>query len=252
MTFSFFHIYGLLIGIGIVVAMEITERIWQRQKIGVAFYPVVISALVGGIIGARVYHVWTDWHLYQGAGLVDILAVWNGGLGLIGAILGGTLGVGLYLKFHQQTEWWWQILDTTLIGVPFAQAIGRWGNFFNHELYGLPTKLPWGIAVPAELTGLPVGTRFHPLFAYESLILIGLGLFLWYSYQRRLYQIGSGWFVGVYLVVYSTTRFFLEFLRIETARWDGLAGILSVAQWWMILGIMAGIWLIVRLQWQRR
>src|SRR3989344_4355529 len=200
-----FHLYGLLIGIGIVVAVEIIQRIWEKEQIKVSFYPVLATTLISGIIGARIYHLITDGQLYAQASVWEMVAVWNGGIGVIGALIGGILGLTIYLLVNKKIKYSWAILDAVVLGIPFAQAIGRWGNFFNQELYGLPTTLPWGIQIQP-------GIRFHPLFLYESLLMAGFGLIMWVIYRKRVKQVGQGWYFGYYLIWYSLVRFGLEFL----------------------------------------
>ena len=170
--------------------------------------------VIPGVIGARLYHV-IDWWWYYRDHLSLIPAVWTGGLGIFGGIFGGILGLWLWCRRHQQklVEW----LDFVAVGLPLGQAIGRWGNYFNQELYGLKTDLPWGIYIQAA------GARFHPLFAYESLwdlvvfAVVSLRLPRFHSGQVRSGPAGrSGDVFALYLGLYSLGRFGLEWLRLES------------------------------------
>jgi prolipoprotein diacylglyceryl transferase len=179
---------------------------------------------VSALLGARIYHLVTDWQLYQGASFFDLIAVWKGGLGFLGAIFGGLLGLILWLKFnHHKLGLFFRYMDLLVFGLPIAQIIGRFGNFFNQELYGLPTDLPWGIMVH--------GASYHPLFIYEGIANLLLFVFLITLGQRKAFVLGKGQYAFLYLFCYAFIRFWLEYLRLETAHFDGAMGIFSIAQW---------------------
>ena len=135
----------------------------------------LIVIFILGVVGARLYHVLTPspstgitpaWYF---AHPLEILAIWNGGLGIYGALVGGALGLWLYTRRHRLDFWAW--LDIAAPAIPLGQAIGRWGNFVNQELYGAPTTLPWAIYIPPEkrLPGYAAFAYYHPTFLYESL-----------------------------------------------------------------------------------
>ena len=181
----------------------------------------LIMALIPGIIGARLYHVFSTpagdsvgWSYYRQNPLA-ILKIWEGGLGIYGAIIGGALGVLVYcwLRKFSPLEW----LDVAAPGLALAQVIGRWGNFVHQELYGPPTDLPWGITIPLgnrpEYSSLPPETRFHPVFLYESLwSLLGFALLMVVG-RRFKDRLRQGDIFLLYLVWYPLGRFFVEFLR---------------------------------------
>jgi phosphatidylglycerol:prolipoprotein diacylglycerol transferase len=177
---------------------------------GVCFWTVLF-----GILGARFYHVIDFWTYYK-TNLLEIFKIWNGGLGIWGGIFGGTLGAYVYLKIRNQKIISW--LDNISISIPLGQAIGRWGNFFNKEILGLPTKLPWGMFVepkdrPSNFSTFPT---FHPLFLYESILcflLFTIMISLYKKYKEK--YLGKGFFVASYLFGYSLIRFSLDFLRLE-------------------------------------
>jgi len=214
----FFHLYGLLIGLAIVAALGLIEYQARRHRVDAA---VIWSAgwwvLLSGVVGARFYHVATDFQFYQ-ADWLGIVRLWQGGLGIIGGVAGGMLGLILWAKVRQQS--WGFIktwLDLSVFGLPLAQAIGRLGNYFNQELYGLPTTLPWGIEIskqfrPVEYAHL---TNFHPLFAYEALLMILFGLVIWLIDLKQQLNIGTGRLFLIYVGYYAMIRFGLEFLRIN-------------------------------------
>jgi phosphatidylglycerol:prolipoprotein diacylglycerol transferase len=143
------------------------------------------------------------------------VAVWHGGLGIFGGILGG--GVGLWI-YTRKKDIFLKMLDLVAFGLPIGQAIGRWGNFFNQELYGKPTSLPWGIYIRPENRLLSVieYERFQPLFLYESLWCLGVFGALHWLVKDKVVKLGKGGVFIFYLGLYGLGRFFLEFLRIES------------------------------------
>jgi phosphatidylglycerol---prolipoprotein diacylglyceryl transferase len=176
------------------------------------------------------YHLITDWSLYADASVLERMAVWNGGLGYFGALIGGIVGLILFTRHsgkgvmnHAPTKQFFLILDLLAFGAPLAQAIGRFGNYFNQELYGLPTTLPWGLLIKGE--------RYHPLFAYEAIGTLSIFVFLNVLGWKKKFWIGKGQYAFVYIALYTMLRFWLEFLRLDTARTSGGLGILSIAQW---------------------
>ncbi len=233
-----FHVYGLLIGIAVLLALEIAKYFANgtsyKLDIEGAFYWMIIPA----VIGARVYHVITDWHLYSNASLISIFAVWQGGLGIFGAIAGGIVGLFAYICLHQKKEerisfasYFFSLADFFIIGIPLGQAVGRFGNYFNKELYGLETSLPWGVFID--------GKKYHPLFLYESILSFLLFLFLAFLMRTKKLRVGKGQYFALFLVGYGSIRFWLEFLRLETARGSGFWELFSIAQW-VSLFLMVG------------
>ncbi|HUI89755.1 MAG TPA: prolipoprotein diacylglyceryl transferase [Anaerolineales bacterium] len=225
------HYYGILLMLGAVAgawlaSLELKRRGHDPEMV----WDLLIYLIVGGVIGARLWHVLTP---TPASGLttyyylthpLDVIEIWKGGLGIPGTIIGGLIALYLYVrkyKFVSFLEW----TDIAAPGLALGQAIGRWGNFFNQELYGSPTTLPWGIKITdaaarvapyTDLTKYPLDvTRFHPLFLYESILnLVNMFLLLWITrrYSNRLKQ---GDVFLVYLIFYPTVRFFLEFLRVD-------------------------------------
>jgi prolipoprotein diacylglyceryl transferase len=223
--------YALCIIIGILVACWITER--RMRNRGATPYlvlDVAIWAVPAGIIGARIYSLITSPGLYFGKGLSawEPLEIWHGGLGIWGAVAGGALGAwiacrnrGIPLTF---------VLDAAAPALPVAQAIGRWGNWFNNELYGRQTSLPWGLEIhqmdPSNpghalvMEGQPVllGT-YQPTFLYESVWDIGVAVLVWLL--DRKYRFGKGRAFALYVMAYTVGRFWVELLRSDDANHFG-------------------------------
>ncbi len=210
------HTYGLLIGLGIYLGVWEIERIVSRRNLSFRKEDVwdgLLYAVVSGVMGARIYHVVDLWEYYQSRPWQS-LAIWNGGLGIYGAIIGGVLGLALYAK--RKGFVLWEMLDLAAIAMPLGQAIGRWGNYFNQELYGKPTTLPWGIKISGEhlLSGFSVNQRFHPIFLYESIMMLITFVILRYRVLPRV-RIGRGYLICLYMIAYGLARMGLETLRIN-------------------------------------
>jgi len=204
---------------------------------------VTFWAVPFGIVGARLYHVLTHFQDYFGPGLdwTSAFRIWEGGLAIIGAISGGAIGA--WLACRRRGISFPVVVDALAPGLLVAQAIGRWGNWFNQELFGRPTTLPWGLQIdqrhlpinPATGYQYPVGTLFHPTFLYESLWNLAMaGLLIWID---RRYRLGHGRVLLLYIYLYSLGRTWVEFLRTDTAN---VIGPFRVNSWAvMILGIVA-------------
>lgn len=211
--------YALCIIIGIFLAIAVGTRRWERgghRRDDVA--DVAMWAVPFGIIGGRIYHVLTDWQLYFGAGgkgWLGALRIWEGGLGIWGAISLGFVGawIGcrrLGLRFPAFT-------DALAPGIVLAQAVGRLGNYFNQELFGRPTDLPWGLEIDARHRPAGFGgyATFHPTFLYELLGCLAIaGLLVW---AERRYRLVNGQVFALYVLLYCVLRFFVEGLRIDSA-----------------------------------
>lgn len=217
-----FHLYGLLVGVGIAVGYVLAERKAKPYfSDNDRFSKVLLGVLFGGVVGARLYHVITDWPLYQNH-FWQAFQLWNGGLSIIGAIAGGAAGGGLALRLLSKNLKSFRhevavSADIAALCIPFAQAIGRLGNYFNQELYGLPTTLPWAIPISPKYraSGYEQYDTFHPLFAYEAIGLVTFALFLWWLEKTKKWSVGSGTFALAYLAFYGIYRGVLEFLRIQ-------------------------------------
>jgi prolipoprotein diacylglyceryl transferase len=209
--------YALCIIAGIVVAMVIANRRWRaRGGTAESLETVLVAAIPCGIVGARIYHVLTDYELYFGPGRnpVDALKIWNGGLGIWGAVAGGAAGA--YVVARRRGIRFPALLDTLAPAVLVAQAIGRLGNWFNQELFGRPTTLPWALEIDAQHrpAGYATYATFHPTFLYELLWNLAVALVL--VLLDRRYRLGHGKVFALYVALYSAGRFWIEALRIDT------------------------------------
>jgi phosphatidylglycerol---prolipoprotein diacylglyceryl transferase len=224
-NFLYIRYYGMILMAGALAAAVLAER--QARKAGLdpeRVWDCLIWVLLAGIVGARIWHILTPPQSMVEAGIttsyylthpIDMLTVWRGGLGIPGAIIGGVLALFLYTRKHKLSFGAW--VDVAAPAVALGQAIGRWGNFVNQELYGMPSNLPWAITIRPEnrLPGFESVARYHPLFLYESLwnfINLGILLFLSAKYRERLL---NGDLFFIYIIFYSVGRFFLEFLRLD-------------------------------------
>ncbi|MBA2445478.1 MAG: prolipoprotein diacylglyceryl transferase [Nocardioidaceae bacterium] len=212
--------YALCIIAGVIVAVWLGDRRWvQRGGQPGTVADIAVWAVPFGLVGGRLYHVLTDPQLYFGEGRdpVTALYVWRGGLGIWGAIALGT--VGAYIGARRHHLKFGAFADAVAPGVALAQAIGRWGNWFNQELYGRPTTLPWGLEIDAEhRAGLPRDLQdnktFHPTFLYESLWCIGVAaLVIW---ADRRFRLGYGRAFALYVMAYTAGRVWIEQLRVDT------------------------------------
>jgi len=212
------HAYAICILIGIFLATAVTSRRLTKRggEPGVVL-DIILWAVPLGIVGARIFHVLThpNDYFYDGANLWDVFAVWKGGIAIFGALLGGA--VGAYIGTRRAGIRFWSFADALAPGMLLAQAMGRLGNWFNHELFGLPTTLPWGLEIEtsnaAYPVGLPVGTLFHPTFLYEIVWnLIGVAVIL---ILERKFRLRWGAAFGVYLIWYGVGRSVFESIRVD-------------------------------------
>jgi len=240
------NLYGITISLSIFLCILITQKLVVKYKKNEEiFWGLSFWTIFCGILGARLYHV-LDYFDYYRYHQLDIFKIWNGGMGIWGGILGGVLGAIVYLKIKKEKILPW--LDIISVVTPLGQSIGRWGNFFNKEIFGLPTALPWGIYVEPEKR--PVEflnySKFHPLFVYESILNFILFLFLLILYKKTNEKTPSGTFLCIYLISYSTIRFFLEFLRTNPWKIEIASLFLNVSQCISILVIIISIIFIFR------
>jgi prolipoprotein diacylglyceryl transferase len=251
------HYYALFILAGIIIATIITAgRMKVRGMEAGAAIDIAIWAVPFGIIGGRLFHVFTHANDYFGEGKdwLSMFKLWEGGLAIYGALIFGILGayigsqvdikIGKRVIIPSAGIRFLSFADALVPGLLAAQALGRWGNYFNIELFGEPTDLPWGLEVPAYksdwIVGLPPGTLFHPTFLYESLwSLLGVAVLL--LLEQRL-NLRWGRMFGLYLIWYSTGRFFIEGMRLDPS--DVILG-LRTNQWSAILGFLVGLGIIV-------
>ncbi len=256
------HWYGVLIVTGIILGANVAAYLAKKAgKDPEAIWDMLMIVVILAIIGARLYHVFSQpsdgllgWNYYKERP-VEALYIWNGGLGVYGAIVGGALGVILFTWRRKLRPLQW--LDFAAPGMAIGQSIGRWGNFVNIELYGPPTTLPWGLRVPLmnriapynDLFNYPETTLFHPTFLYESLAALALCLLLMWVAVRYGQKLLEGDLLVGYLMGYAVIRFFTEMLRPDA--W--MVGSIAAAQLFAIILFIAGVaYLLVRHLWLPR
>lgn len=235
------HAYALCILAGIVAAMVLTGyRLKQRGADGGLVIDITMWAVPFGIIGGRIFHVLTHPGDYFGPDkdLMKVLYIWEGGLAIFGALMLGAVGVWIGCRISGLR--FWTFADALAPGLLLAQAFGRFGNWFNHELYGLPTDLPWGLEIestnPAYPIGLPEGTLFHPTFLYEIIWnLLGVAVLL--LIERR-WRLQWGRLLGCYLIWYGLGRSFFESIRIDPS--EIFFGIRTNV-WAALLAVLVGV-----------
>lgn len=236
------RLYGVMIALGVIAAVWLFGRQLEEHVLGTRedASAIAVWGVVAGVIGARAYHVITDWSRFSDD-LWAIPQIWKGGLGIPGGLLAGIV-VGAW-KAKEQHIRPAVAVTFAMPAIALAQAIGRWGNWFNQELFGRPSSLPWALEIDERHLpdGYPAGTTFHPTFLYESLWNLGLcAVLLWC--QRR-FHLAAGRLLGIYLIGYGSGRFWIEGLRIDRAH--AAAG-LRLNQWVALAAIAAGmIYLVV-------
>jgi prolipoprotein diacylglyceryl transferase len=235
-TIGPFHMYGLMIALGVIAAVELGRRRWAaRGGNPDDLYAIAFWAVPAGLIGARLYHLATDWRQYQDRWL-DAFKIWNGGLGIPGGIALGVI-VGLWVA-HRRGARLSVILDAVVPALPLAQAIGRLGNWWNQELFGRPSSLPWAIRIdpvhrPIEYIG---SSTFQPTFLYEMLWNLALcGLLILIDRKRSL---RPGNILPIYVGLYFVGRLWIESLRIDEA---STIGPFRINIWMSIIGIGGAI-----------
>jgi len=210
-----FHMYGVLLAVGVLAAVAIAELRWRRRGYGSpGITDVAFWVIVWGVVGARVYHVITDYQRFENDPL-RAFQIWKGGLSIWGAVIAGALAVIVITRRRHMSTL--VVMDCMAPGILAAQAIGRWGNWFNQELFGKPTSLPWGLEI--SLSHRPLAFQqyatFHPTFLYESLYCVALiGVLL--LVERRV-ALKQGQTFALYVVLYTFGRFWFENLRIDPA-----------------------------------
>ncbi len=230
--------YGLLIASAVLIGVTLSMALAKRRHLDPDLVAdLAVWLVIGAIPAARLYYVLFEWENYaRNPG--QIIAIWNGGIAIHGAVLGGTLAAWIFARLKRVS--FWQLADVVAPSLILGQAIGRWGNFFNSEAFGAPTDLPWKLYIPParrppELMNFEY---FHPTFLYESLwnlAVFGLLLVLFFRGLRR-WRLKPGTLLLVYLVAYSLGRVWIEGLRTDSL----MLGPLRIAQVVSLVGVAIG------------
>ena len=263
---GFFSIkwYGLLIALSIILGLNLSKKLARYRGIDPHLVSEILPSLIlSSIIGARIYYVIFEYRQFSGdnfftpikifniyLNIPSFLAIWEGGIAIHGALLGGFLSIYLFCKSKKIPLK--IFLDLLMPSVILGQAIGRWGNFFNNEAFGIPTNLPWKVFIPLSNRPIIFSTSqfFHPTFLYESLwnLLIFILLIYVFNKQNKDHSILPGLITCIYLITYSFGRFWIEGLRIDSLCLGGYPpyceGGLRIAQFISIFLFSSGlIWL---------
>lgn len=226
--------YGLMIALGVLAAAWLFHRRFIRRGHSPELASsTTVWAVIAGLIGSRIYHVVTDWKTYQG-NWGESWQIWEGGLGIPGAVAAAAAVMWVYAR--QKGIPLSDIADSVAPALPLGQAIGRWGNWFNQELYGRPTDLPWALEIDPEnrRPQYPNDETFHPTFLYECIWNLALvGALLWVG---KRFTLKPGRLFGLYVLGYSLGRLWIEFIRVDYA--SELAGV-RVNIWVMLALILA-------------
>ena len=210
--------YGLLIACAVLIGLNLSSALAKQRKLENGLISDLLPLLVlFSVIGARLYYVSFEWHNYSG-NWIKALAVWEGGIAIHGALIAGTLTLILFCRWRRQS--FWTVLDVLVPSIALGQAIGRWGNFFNSEAFGVPTDLPWKLFIPsANRPTMYAGSDyFHPTFLYESIwnLVLFVCLLLFFRIGlRRPAALPTGTLSCIYLIGYSLGRVWIEGLRID-------------------------------------
>ncbi len=231
--------YGLLIATSVLIGVNISNTLARDRNIKNGLISDLMPLLVfSSLIGARLYYVGFEWRNYSGINfwtsfkflglsipIPSAFEIWGGGIAIHGALIAGTISIILFCRFRNQN--FWNVLDVILPSVALGQAIGRWGNFFNNEAFGIPTNLPWKLYIPYIYRPEIFSTEeyFHPTFLYESiwnLIIFCLLIILFKRGANRLIYLPPGALSCIYLISYSLGRFLIEGLRTDPLCFGGI------------------------------
>ena len=251
--------YGLLIAAAVLIGLNLSSRLARSRDLDNGLISDLLPILVlASVLGARAYYVAFEWRNYSD-NWIKALAIWEGGIAIHGALIAGTLTLILFCRWRRQS--FWDLLDVLVPSLALGQAIGRWGNFFNSEAFGVPTDLPWKLFIPYQ--NRPViyadAEFFHPTFLYESiwnLVLFLLLIVLFRRGEQGKMTLPSGALACTYLLGYSLGRIWIEGLRIDPLCLGALPpaceGGLRIAQLvsglLMLAGVAGLLWLYARHQ----
>jgi prolipoprotein diacylglyceryl transferase len=211
--------YGLLLAAGVLLAGWMARREFRRRRLDPDLaYSIAVWTVPFGLVGARLYHVITDWSAFWPHHLADVPKIWQGGLGIWGAVLGGM--VGTLIGCRRVRLPFWRVADCIAPGLVLAQALGRWGNYANQELYGRPTSLPWAVKIDPAHRYAPyqADSTFQPMFLYESLWDAISCVILLYFIRRYWRRVPTGTIFALYVILYDIARLPLETMKVDPAQ----------------------------------
>jgi phosphatidylglycerol:prolipoprotein diacylglycerol transferase len=247
------YFYGIIITSGVILGAWLASREARRRGVdGDLIWDALVWLMIGGVVGARLWHILTPPQSMVEQGVttsfyfthpLDMLNIRAGGLGIPGAVIGGILALYLYTRKYRLDFVQWT--DISAPALALGQAIGRWGNYFNQELYGAPTNLPWAIYIEPtrRLPEYQAVSYYHPLFLYESIWnLANMAVLLWLG-RRFPDKLKKGDLFLIYLIIYPFGRFMLEFLRLDASQVAGLNANQTVM---LVVGVASTILLILR------
>ena len=254
--------YGLLIAISVLVGLNLSSELASKKGLKKSLINDLLPILVlASVIGARIYYVAFEWRNYTGKNfwssinflnlnipIPSALEIWGGGIAIHGALIMGTLSIIFFCRWRQEP--FWDVIDVLVPSVVLGQSIGRWGNFFNNEAFGIPTSLPWKLFIPYGFRPEIFSTQdyFHPTFLYESvwnIFVFGILIFLFRKANKREITLPSGSLSCLYLITYSLGRLWIEALRTDPLCLGGVPpfceGGLRIAQVISLILISAGL-----------
>ncbi len=254
--------YGLLIAISVLVGLNLSGQLASKKGIKKSLINDLLPILVlASVIGARIYYVAFEWRNYTGKNfwssisflnlnipIPSAIEIWGGGIAIHGALIMGTLSIIFFCRWRKEP--FWDVIDVLVPSVALGQAIGRWGNFFNNEAFGIPTNLPWKLFIPYRFRPEIFSTQdyFHPTFLYESvwnIFVFGILIYLFKKANTRSITLPSGSLSCIYLITYSLGRLWIEALRTDPLCLGGIPpfceGGLRVAQLISLFLISAGL-----------
>lgn len=235
--------YGLLIASAIILGTVLAQKLAERRNVDPELVgDLVIWLVVGAIPCARLYYVLFEWPRFQTQEWYKVFAIWEGGIAIHGAIIGGAIAAAIFSKRQKISTW--LMADIVMPAVILGQAIGRWGNFFNSEAFGAPTDLPWKLLIPlnrrpSELTN---EAYFHPTFLYESIWNIGVFVILIFTFLK-FPKLKTGTITMIYAIAYSIGRFWIEGLRTDSLMVFGLRTAQMISLGAIGAGIFGLVWL---------
>ena len=258
--------YGLLIGISVLLGLNLSSELARRKGLKKNLINDLLPILVlGSVIGARIYYVAFEWRNYTGKNfwssinfvnlnipIPSAIEIWGGGIAIHGALIMGTLSVIFFCRWRKES--FWDLIDVLVPSVALGQAIGRWGNFFNNEAFGIPTNLPWKLFIPYQFRPelFSVDNYFHPTFLYESIwniFVFVILITLFHKSTTNEKSIPSGTLSCIYLIGYSLGRIWIEGLRIDPLCLGGIPpfcqGGFRIAQlisFFLISAGLLGLW----------